>query len=32
MSIKSNIEEITKIKNAAAEKAGRNGDDILLGT
>lgn len=30
MSIKSNIEEITKIKNAAAEKAGRNGDEILL--
>ncbi len=30
MSIKENIAEITAVKNAAAEKAGRNGDDILL--
>lgn len=30
MSIKENIAQITAVKNAAAEKAGRNGDDILL--
>lgn len=30
MSIKSNIEYINELKNAAAEKSGRNGDDVLL--
>ncbi|QHI73208.1 YggS family pyridoxal phosphate-dependent enzyme [Aminipila terrae] len=30
MSIKENIREINEIKNEAAAKAGRNGDDILL--
>lgn len=30
MSIKENIAQINAVKNAAAEKAGRNGDDILL--
>ncbi len=30
MSIKTNIEKINEIKNAAAAKAGRSGDDILL--
>lgn len=30
MSIKENIAQINAVKNAAAEKAGRNGEDILL--
>lgn len=30
MSIKENIEKINQIKNAAAERSGRNGDDVLL--
>lgn len=30
MSIQENIQKITQIKNAAAERAGRNGDEVLL--
>ena len=30
MSIKENIIKVTEIKNKAAEKAGRSGDDVLL--
>jgi len=30
MSIKENIIKVTEIKNQAAERAGRSGDDVLL--